>query len=316
MSYSIVAGVCQHHIRFDDHLPFSESGTNHDFSILYCPECSGTQDLTPAHITDTEYSIVAGICQHHIRFATQLPYAPSNTNYDFSTPYCQACLEDSLAIPNHTAAMDNYLRHDDLDLDDPDRHDARRRLDLARIDRAHHEYNCEDRNRGLLASRPAHLQPIPLTREQRDFLHGPSARIDTSTQHVDEEYYRDSGEYRRCTSEYLPGRYADTSGQGYLNTSDPAAGRRRARRWRRAAAEARKRDATPHPERFAMYDEDEEDEREEEMAAGEEEKEEEREERMRRLKDKLFEYRHVKGEGRWEGLGDGVGEIRLITEEE
>ncbi|MCJ1384975.1 hypothetical protein MMC17_008093 [Xylographa soralifera] len=293
MSYSIVAGVCQHHIRFDDQLPYPESGTNHDFSILYCPECSRTQDLIPAHVPNTAYSIVAGVCQHHIRFDAQLPYPLSKSNQDFSVPYCPGCLDDATIIPRHSEALNEYFLYDDLDPDHPKRYEARRRLDVARIDRKHQEYNYENHTRDLLASRPAHLQPIPLTPEEREFIHRPSARIDTATEHVDEEYYRGHGAYCRGTNDYLPGRYADTSGQGYLNTSNPAAARREARGRVRAASDGRKRDATPHPGKSELYDEAELQELMDQQAAAEEEEEEEQEERIRRLKDKLYKYRDV-----------------------
>ena len=292
MSYSIVAGVCQHHIRFDDQLPYPESGTNHDFSILYCPECSHTQELIPAHLPNTAYSIVAGVCQHHIRFDAQRPFPQSNSNQDFSIPYCPGCLDDANIIPQHSQALNDYLLYSDLGSDHPERYEARRRLDVARIDRIHQEYNYENRTRDLLAAQPAHLQPIPLTQEERELIHGPSARIDTAAEHVDEEYYRASGAYWRGTNEYFPGRHADMSGQGYINTSNPAAESREARGRDRATTGGRNSDVTPHLAEFATSKDDELRELMNHQAATEDEEEQE-DERIRRLKDMLYEYRDV-----------------------
>ncbi|MCJ1391366.1 hypothetical protein MMC18_004229 [Xylographa bjoerkii] len=286
MSHSIVAGVCHHHIRFDDQLPYPESGTNHDFSILYCPECHSTREIVSEHVPDTAYSIVGGVCQHHIRWDAQLPFPPSGSNQDFSIPYCPGCLEDQAIIPDHSYAADEYNFYIDRDPEDPKRFEARCRLDEARINLVHQQYNREDHTEDLLASRPAHLQPIPLTQEEWEFIHGPLARIDDDTEHVNEEFYRGPSAYRRRTNEYSPGRHADTSGQGYLNTSDPAAEQRRARRRNRAASNGRKRDATPHPGKSAVFEEDELRELLDQQAG-------EEEEQIRRLKDKLHNYREV-----------------------
>ncbi|MCJ1288001.1 hypothetical protein MMC26_007354 [Xylographa opegraphella] len=203
-----------------------------------------------------------------------------------------------MVLPQHAQALGDYIFHCELDRGDPDRYAARRRLDAARIDRIHQEYNDENYMRSLLAARPAHLQPIPLTREERDLIHGPSARIDTTVEHVDEEEYRDPGDYWRRTRYYMPGRYADTSGQGYVNTSDPDDERRESRGRDRAATQTRTRDPTPHPR---MYDEDELRELMDQQSAAEEADEyeeeeeldpEEEEEQIRRIKDKLNEYKN------------------------
>ncbi|MCJ1416157.1 hypothetical protein MMC32_002492 [Xylographa parallela] len=296
MCHSIVAGVCHHHIRFDDKLPYPDSGTNHDFSIRYCPICSLSRDVAPAHDPKTPYSIVAGVCQHHIRFDTQRPYPLSDSNLDFSIRYCPDCLDEQLLAKEHSQALEDYSLYGSFERDDPDRIEARRRLDAARLDRVFHEYNREDHTAELLASSPAHLRPIPLTQEERDFIHGPSARLDPAIEHVDEEYYREQEAFRRRCSEYSPGRYADTSGRGYINTSDPDAALREDRGRDRAAAAGTKRDVTPHPTRLALRKKDERRELrdQQQVAEAEEEKDEkEEEERIRKLKDTLHKYRDV-----------------------
>ncbi|MCJ1398399.1 hypothetical protein MMC11_001597 [Xylographa trunciseda] len=233
------------------------------------------------------YSIVAGVCHHHIRYDTHLPYPASGSNQDFGTPYCPTCLSEQAIQARHSHASADYSSYSDRDRDHPDRHDARRRLDSARIDLAHQQYERDDRTRAALAARPARHRPLDLTPEERAFIHGPAPRFDRSADYVPESEYRDPGSYCRRRDEYEPGRHADTSGYGYLNTSDPAAAARREARRREREAEAgggsgrRTREVTPHPGRYGGAYEDDERRAEEE------------EERIRRIKDDLYRYRDV-----------------------
>lgn len=46
-------------------------------------------------------------------------------------------------------------------------------------------------------------------------------RFDDSQDHRPEDQYRSDSCFARSLSEYAPGRWADATGQGYENTSDP-----------------------------------------------------------------------------------------------
>ncbi|MCJ1391368.1 hypothetical protein MMC18_004231 [Xylographa bjoerkii] len=223
------------------------------------------------------YSIVAGVCHHHIRYDTRLPYPQSGSNQDFAVSYCSACLRSQAVAREHSDAADDYHSYSDYDRYDPERRDARRRYDTARIDMAHYQYEREDANRNATASRPSHLRPIPLTQEERDFIRGPSARIETSAYHTSEDSYRSNSEYSRRDTGYSPGRYADASGQGYYNTSDPY---RESRSSGRGDSNRRRREGTPYPDRSSAYEDDER-------------QAEEEEEQIRRIKDQLHRYRDV-----------------------
>ncbi|MCJ1422006.1 hypothetical protein MMC32_008375 [Xylographa parallela] len=250
ISYSIVAGICHHHICFANQLPYPESGTNQNFSTRYCPDCRRAQDTPTEYVPYTAHSIIAGVCHYHIRYDARLPFPASGFNQDFSNPYCPTCLHEQAIIPQHAHASDAYHQHGHLEHDDPDRYGARRRLDHARIDLAYRQYNRNDRARALLdACPPALLSTAP--------PYGSIPRRSMSTRSITATL----GSMRAAARSICRGGMRMRAVRGNWNTSNPGRDRREARRRERGAEEGRRRrDPTPHPGRFAIYEEEEEEE--------------------------------------------------------
>lgn len=99
--------------------------------------------------------------------------------------------------------------------------ESRRRFDQARLAFAEDQAWREDRDRRERYEREGRLSrshdPWGAHRSSG------SRRVQFANldSHRRESTYRDQTEYRRRSSRYEPGRYADRSGRGFYNTNDP-----------------------------------------------------------------------------------------------
>ncbi|KAI6840364.1 hypothetical protein KC332_g6950 [Hortaea werneckii] len=143
------------------------------------------------------YEAIARVCGHAVR--------ATSSNLD----YCTACRNSRRIREERDRAEMEYSRdwmlHDLL----PEEHprstmtESRRRFDQARLAFAEDQAWREDRDRRERYEREGRLSRS----------HDPWGTREST--------YRDQTEYRRRSSRYEPGRYADRSGQGFYNTHDP-----------------------------------------------------------------------------------------------
>lgn len=183
------------------------------------------------------YQIRAFICQHIIRESATLPWNGSELEMD--RPYCRECENHNHVRSERISAQRDYessrSRYDARDIDRDEYRESQRRYDRARVAQREDDEYWEDRD-----DRERRAQGRPTLREEaRSFagLDDPewltfkasmssgrsreTARFNDYGSHRRESQYRDQLSYRRDSRDYDPGRYADSSGRGYYNTSDP-----------------------------------------------------------------------------------------------
>lgn len=174
------------------------------------------------------YSIRAASCQHHIRYSNSLPW--SGSLLDFDTPYCTSCansrqirqdVDSARRDYEHQQFCRSYHRGNAY-------RDSRRAYDGSRLayqedldfqeDRDDREHRAAGRPTLREEARYAVGRDNPEFRELQRQLYAlngrghRSARIEDSQSHRRASQYRDQDLYRRRSSGYQPGRYADQSG--------------------------------------------------------------------------------------------------------
>ncbi|KAI7356786.1 hypothetical protein KC320_g2035 [Hortaea werneckii] len=162
------------------------------------------------------HEVIARVCGHAVR--------ATSSNLD----YCTACRNSRrIREERDRAEMEysrDYMLHDLL----PEEHprstmtESRRRFDQARLAFAEDQAWREDRDRRERYEREGRLSrshdPWGTYRSNGSSRRAQFANPDS---HRRESTYRDQTEYRRRSSRYEPGRYADRSGRGFYNTHDP-----------------------------------------------------------------------------------------------
>ncbi|MCJ1258547.1 hypothetical protein MMC24_006380 [Lignoscripta atroalba] len=199
------------------------------------------------------YTINAGVCGHFLRHSDELPWSGSTS--DFDQRYCDDCERSQATYQSYNNARDDYELYSDVDRSDVDRETARFAFDSHRANLANEQSYALDRD-FFRRQRDGSPSRHPYDRPRRSSIYdqeyasvwgsrGRNARIDPSQEHRYESSYRSQGDYRRPHRNYSPGRYADTSGYGWENTSNPY---NPASRYDTPAPRAR-RGGTPYPDR-------------------------------------------------------------------
>ena len=208
------------------------------------------------------YTIYASICHHAIRTSSTLPW--SGSQYDFDVRYCSdLCARGVQVRTERRAAESSYessrSRHDRGSISGNAYRDTRRRYDSSRAAASDYEdaYRSRDdadrrsRGRPTLAEdgrRYAGLDDPGWAAFQREVnpRHGQRARVTESSSHRSESRYRDQPSYRRSSRQYEAGRYADTSGGGFYDTSNTPTRRASVSTRRPSVAPTRARSTSSH----------------------------------------------------------------------
>ena len=140
---------------------------------------------------------------------------------------CTYCVRAQDIAIEYQAARSEYERHCDRARHDPARIAVRKRYDKARLTLA---------NDVQAAARRGSSNPYERYSDERPKQRAPrgmpgqfpeqsqAVRIDDSQKHRSEKQYRDSEAFKRGAPTYSPGRWADQSGHGFLDTSRPKIG--------------------------------------------------------------------------------------------
>ncbi|KAK4541262.1 hypothetical protein LTR36_008178 [Oleoguttula mirabilis] len=184
------------------------------------------------------YQILASVCQHPIRASSSLPY--SGSNLDFDVRYCPSCSASRSVRQERDTTEQRYRQDRDLqelfpESDRTTARESRREYDRSRLayqEDLDYQQDRQDRERRA-AGRPTMREegrqfaglddPEYLDFRRQMNGYGRTTRIaePEPERHRSESQYRDQREYLRTSRRYEPGRYADRSGSGYYDTSDP-----------------------------------------------------------------------------------------------
>lgn len=177
-------------------------------------------------------TITATVCKHPIRSSAEIPHSINGIN--FAIPYCGACAKSrNIAAENDAAdrAHKRLQAAQDLDGD-------RSELRIARIRcRKAHLVFVQDQEQSVDGYHTEHEQPrdeeaAGMPMELDSILKDPaisSTKKDLTVKFSFTDYYRPEEEYRdqlqfnRTAAHYERGLYADETGSGFINTSDPYA---------------------------------------------------------------------------------------------
>ena len=200
------------------------------------------------------YTITASICGHPIRQSSTLPWSGSTA--DFDVRYCSdLCARGLPTRTTHRDAESAYngsrSRYERGSISRREHRDTTRRYDDSRARLEEYNSAYEDREeRSRLARGESTLRERGRRfaglddpewssfSSQMNPRYGTSARIAETDSHRRESQYREQPSYRRSSRAYEPGRYADTSGSGFYDTSRPPLTRSSTTRVRRDTAYA------------------------------------------------------------------------------
>lgn len=176
------------------------------------------------------HTVYAGICKHPIRHSSPLP--SSGSTIDNDVQFCSDCETSKQLEQEHDQARDV---HDRLFKESPRRRqplrDARGQFIATKLAiLQHEELHTKRRNTGRRDSGlPGLEENTSKPREDNRRLSSPSTperprksvRFDAMQIHRPEDQYRSIDEFMREHAWYIPGRWADKTGEGFFNTSDP-----------------------------------------------------------------------------------------------
>ncbi|KAF7186356.1 hypothetical protein HII31_12287 [Pseudocercospora fuligena] len=181
-----------------------------------------------ADTTSHMHTIFASTCHHPIRHSSILP--DPATRLDPAVPYCGECIT-SQNLTRECEEARQELAAADVE-DHPARQAARNKWHRAKLNLIEHEGRQRDRPTAadlqLEASSPAEdvqsSKQIPDSngiRLPRRVRRTRSVRFDETQKHRAEGQHRRASDFDRTHPEYEPGQWADQTGSGYANTSDP-----------------------------------------------------------------------------------------------
>ena len=196
-------------------------------------------------ISNMPYTHYASVCGHAIRTSSQPNPSFGANGMDFSVRYCSDLCARGLQVRNERREAESAYESSRS-------RETRRAYDRSRSAVANYESSYQDRDDRERRSRgeetlreqgrryaglddPDYLQ----FRQDTNSRYGQRARVTESSSHRPETNYRDQTSYRRSSRQYDAGRYADRSGSGYINTSDPP--RRETHSPRRASSTSSRR---------------------------------------------------------------------------
>lgn len=235
-SYKLSA--LDHIIVTSIHLPITQStqaGLEYSHLTYLKLQQQATKPLPNHTSINMTYTIYASICQHPIRQSSTLPW--SGSPLDFDVRYCSDLCARGLPTRNeHRAAESAYTssrsRLDRGSISRAEHRPTQRRFDRSRAALEQYNYDLNERDENSRRARGertlrdrgrsfAGLDDPAWTAFQRQMnpRHGQRATIEDSDRHRRESQYRDQADYRRASRHYEPGRYADTSGSGFYDTS-------------------------------------------------------------------------------------------------
>ncbi|TKA27145.1 hypothetical protein B0A50_04482 [Salinomyces thailandicus] len=174
------------------------------------------------------YRILASVCRHLIRTYDTLPWSGSTIPWSGSV-----CHPNIRYCPSCEASQSILLERDEAERDFET---AQRTHSIQRTQESYENYRASMRRYDN--ARLAYAEDLEFQQDRADrerFAQGETTlalrtregrprqtRFAEPESHRSESEYRAQGEYRRRSKSYLPGAHADTSGQGFYNTSDPS----------------------------------------------------------------------------------------------
>ncbi|KXT06887.1 hypothetical protein AC578_7195 [Pseudocercospora eumusae] len=181
-----------------------------------------------ADTTSHMHTTFAGICRHPIRHSS-IPPDPA-PQLDPAVPYCGDCTTSQHLMRECEEARQE-LAAADVD-DQPTRQAARDRWHRAKLNLIEHEerqggrstaqeLQREDSGAADEGQTPQEVQGSNGVQLPQGLRRTRSVRFDEKQKHRAEGQYRSRFDFHRSLPEYEPGQWADQTGAGYANTSDP-----------------------------------------------------------------------------------------------
>lgn len=174
------------------------------------------------------HTITATVCLHPIRSSAELPHTVDGIN--FEVPYCGSCARSFQIAEEHDVAERQHRLLEAVQ--DPDCDRSKLRAARIRYNKAHLVY-LEDLEQRAERYRQEHrISPhcgavegltasSSISRLSTTSRSNKKVRLDAMNDHRPEAEYRDQQQFDRTAPLYKPGRHADESGNGFINTSDP-----------------------------------------------------------------------------------------------